>query len=162
MVLRSATVRRLLAPLALLVVFATAACGTGVSATTPSKKPPARQRVSVDDSPGLGEILVNGAGRTLYLFEKDKASSTCTGKCAEDWPPLTTKGKPKAINGAKDSLLGTVVRSGHVKQVTYKGHPLYYYADDKEPGQTNGQDVYQYGGKWYTVSPEGTSIEKES
>lgn len=160
---QAVSARRMLAPLALMVVLATACGGGGGSSASHSHShSPTSDRtaVSVDDSPALGKILVNGKGRTLYLFENDKGSkSTCSGKCADAWPPLTSGGEPKAINGVKASLLGRITRSDGSKQVTYNGHPLYYYAEDKEPGQTNGQDLAQFGAKWYAVSPQGTSVE---
>ena len=79
----------------------------------------------------LGRILVDGGGRTLYLFEKDTSgTSTCDGACAAIWPPLTTKGGPVAGDGAVAAKLGTTERTDGKTEVTYNGHPLYYYAGD--------------------------------
>jgi predicted lipoprotein with Yx(FWY)xxD motif len=107
----------------------------------------------------LGTFLVGAKGMTLYLFEKDKTSkSTCSGQCAQFWPPLLTSGKPKASGKAKSSLLGTTKRSDGKRQVTYKGHPLYYFVQDKKPGDTTGQDFLGFGAKWYVLAPSGKKI----
>jgi len=109
----------------------------------------------------LGRILVNGQGRTLYLFEKDRnGKSACSGKCATFWPPLIAAGKPRATAGAKSSLLGTVRRTDGRLQVTYNHHPLYRFVKDVKQGQTNGQNVDAFGAEWYVLSPAGTKIEK--
>jgi predicted lipoprotein with Yx(FWY)xxD motif len=109
----------------------------------------------------LGTILVDGKGKTLYLFAADKSTkSTCTGACAQAWPPLLTTGSAKAGKGAKKSLLGTTNRSGGKKEVTYNGHPLYYYAGDSKAGQTNGQGLNQFGALWYVLNPAGKQVTK--
>jgi predicted lipoprotein with Yx(FWY)xxD motif len=109
----------------------------------------------------LGRILVNGQGRTLYVFEKDRnGKSACAGKCATFWPPLIATGKPRATAGAKSSLLGTTRRSDGRLQVTYDHHPLYRFAKDVKRGQMNGEGVDAYGAEWYVVSPAGSKIEK--
>ena len=107
----------------------------------------------------LGTILVDARGRTLYLFMKDKRNkSSCSGPCTTYWPPLTTSGRPLARTGAKTSLLATARRSdGHV-QVTYNGHPLYTFLLDKQAGQTAGEGLNEFGGKWYAVSPSGAKV----
>jgi predicted lipoprotein with Yx(FWY)xxD motif len=111
----------------------------------------------------LGTFLVGPNGRTLYLFEKDKTKkSTCSGDCAKAWPPLLTTGKPKASGSAKASLLGTTKRSDGTTQVTYKGHPLYYFIQDKKAGQTKGQGIDGFGAEWYVLSPSGKKIEGKS
>ncbi|WP_028060282.1 COG4315 family predicted lipoprotein [Candidatus Solirubrobacter pratensis] len=108
----------------------------------------------------LGTFLVGPNGRTLYLFEKDKTKkSTCSGACAKAWPPLLTTGKPKASGSAKASLLGTTKRSDGTTQVTYKGHPLYYFIQDTKAGQTKGQGIDGFGAEWYVLSPSGKKIE---
>jgi len=109
----------------------------------------------------LGRILVNGQGRTLYLFEKDRnGKSACAGQCATFWPPLIVTGKPRAAGGAKSSLLGTVRRADGRLQVTYNHHPLYRFAKDVKRGQTNGEGLDAFGAEWYVVSPAGSKIEK--
>jgi predicted lipoprotein with Yx(FWY)xxD motif len=106
--------------------------------------------------------LVDGQGRTLYLFEADKTSkSTCNGACAKNWPPVTTSGKPKAGHGAKASLLGTTKRSDRTTQVTYRGHPVYRFIGDGKPGQTNGQGINAFGAKWYMMSAAGKKIDDD-
>ena len=111
----------------------------------------------------LGTILVDAKGRTLYLFEKDAhGKSACSGQCATFWPPLVTSGKPVAGAGAKASLLGTTRRSDGRLQVTYKRHPLYRFLQDKNAGQTKGEEVKAFGAEWYALSPSGAKVEKES
>jgi predicted lipoprotein with Yx(FWY)xxD motif len=107
----------------------------------------------------LGTFLVDGHGRTLYLFQKDKtARSGCSGACATDWPPLLTSGKATGSGSARKALLGTSKRSDGTTQVTYKGHPLYTYAGDAKAGDTNGQGVSVYGARWYAVTPSGQRV----
>jgi predicted lipoprotein with Yx(FWY)xxD motif len=109
----------------------------------------------------LGRILVDGRGRTLYLFENDKrGSSTCNGACATAWPPLITSGTPRAAAGAKASLLGTSKRKDGRWQVTYDRHPLYTFVKDTKKGQTNGEEVDAFGAEWYAVSAAGAKVEK--
>jgi predicted lipoprotein with Yx(FWY)xxD motif len=116
--------------------------------------------VAVAKSP-LGRILVDGKGITLYDFVKDKGTaSTCYGACAALWPPLTTKGKPVAGRGVRASLLGTTKRKDGKLEVTYNGHPLYYFVTDKKPGQTTGQGVNQFGALWWALSPAGKEIHR--
>jgi predicted lipoprotein with Yx(FWY)xxD motif len=113
-------------------------------------------------SSGLGRILVDGRGRTLYLFEKDKhGRSSCAGRCASFWPPLIASGRPLAIAGAKASLLGTTKRGDGRLQVTYNHHPLYMFVKDTRKGQTNGEAVDAFGAEWYAVSPAGAKVEKK-
>jgi predicted lipoprotein with Yx(FWY)xxD motif len=107
----------------------------------------------------LGKILVNSQGHTLYLFKKDSRNkSTCTGACAEFWPPLRASGKPTAGHGINASKLGTIRRSDGKPQVTYNGHPLYTFQKDTKAGQTNGQGVTAFGASWFTLSPAGNQI----
>jgi predicted lipoprotein with Yx(FWY)xxD motif len=106
-----------------------------------------------------GIVLVDAKSRTLYLFQKDKsAKSRCSGACAADWPPLVTTGKPKASGLVRKSLLGTSKRSDGATQVTYKGHPLYYYSGDAKAGDTNGQGLSAFGARWYAVTPSGRRL----
>jgi predicted lipoprotein with Yx(FWY)xxD motif len=119
-------------------------------------------RVSVAGS-GLGRILVDGRGHTLYVFAKDKnGKSLCAGKCAGFWPPLIASGKPRASAGVNASLLGTTKRTDGRLQITYKHHPLYTFVKDVRKGQTNGEEVDAFGGEWYALSPAGAWIEKTS
>lgn len=111
-------------------------------------------------SSGLGRILVDDKGRTLYLFEADTSSeSTCNDACARAWPPLATSGEPKAGEGVKGDLLGTTTRDDGNTQVTYNDHPLYYYQDDDKPGDTTGQGLDDFGAKWYVLNADGNKVE---
>ena len=108
---------------------------------------------------GLGRILVDGRGHTLYLFAGDKhGNSSCTGQCAGFWPPLIASGRPLATSGAKASLLGTSKRPDGRLQVTYNHHPLYTFVKDTRKGQTNGEAVNAFGAKWYAVSAAGAKV----
>ncbi len=109
----------------------------------------------------LGQIVADGRGRALYLFEKDpKGKSACYGSCAKFWPPLLVKGKPSVGAGTKASLVGVLVRKDGTRQVTYAGHPLYGFVKDEAPGQIAGQGLDFFGGGWYVLSPAGVKIEK--
>jgi predicted lipoprotein with Yx(FWY)xxD motif len=110
---------------------------------------------------GLGRIIVDSRGKTVYLWAHDKrGKSTCNGKCAKAWPALITRGKPRAISGARSALLGTTRRTDGRMQVTYRRHPLYYFAGDKRAGQTAGEGLVAFGGRWYAVSAAGTAVKK--
>jgi predicted lipoprotein with Yx(FWY)xxD motif len=107
----------------------------------------------------LGMILVDGSGRTLYLFEKDQPNqSACAGACAAAWPVDQSSGAPKAGSGVTASMLGTIKRSDNTTQVTYNKHPLYYFQGDSGAGQHNGQGVDAFGAKWYAVGPAGSAV----
>jgi predicted lipoprotein with Yx(FWY)xxD motif len=111
----------------------------------------------------LGRVLVDAHGKTLYLWAHDKtAKSTCYGDCAAYWPPLITRGKPVAGAGANARLLGTTRRSDGRIQVTYAGHPLYYFVKDTKAGQTTGEGLTGFGGRWDPVSATGTAVRKRS
>ena len=111
-------------------------------------------------STGLGKVLVDAQGRTLYLFEADKGTmSACDGACASIWPPVTTKGKPTAGAGLAASKLGTAKRSDGTTGLTYNGHPLYTYAGDTAAGQTRGQGLDDYGAEWYALSARGDKVD---
>jgi len=148
----------------LALLIAAAASFAIVLATTGSINPAsgsssAGAKISVAGS-RLGRILVDARGRTLYLFEKDKGrSSTCYGACASYWPPMTTIGRPRAGVGVNAALLGTTKRRDRKVEVTYAGHPLYYFAGDMKRGDTNGQGLNQFGAGWYVLSPAGRKIE---
>lgn len=155
-----------LAPLSLAVAVAVAGCGgddqpaaaQAASATAAPKHATVKTR-----SGALGTYLVDARGRTLYLFEKDTGKrSTCSGACAQAWPPLITRAKPQAAGGAKASLLSTSRRANGAKQVTYKGHPLYFFAPDTAAGQTKGQGVDGFGALWWVLAPSGKAIESST
>jgi predicted lipoprotein with Yx(FWY)xxD motif len=142
-----------LAALATLASFVAALAGAG--GTTAG-----RVTVAVAKSP-LGRILVDSRGITLYDFPKDRGTtSSCYGACAALWPPLTTKAKPVAGRGVRASLLGTTKRKDGKLEVTYNGHPLYYFVSDRKPGQTTGQGLDQFGAPWWVLSPAGKEIHR--
>ena len=133
-----------------------AACG-GTPTSTPAVTTTAM--LAVADNAQLGKILVDGSGRTLYLFEKDKGTtSSCYGDCAVYWPPVLTEGAAIAGAGINASLLGTTRRTDGTTEVTYGGHPLYYVVTDHNPGDTTGQGVNNFGAPWDVVGPDGQQI----
>ena len=167
-------------PFALLVpavaaVLATAACASSSPyAAAPSAQPsPAPSASPVAVSPAatgteiqvgssrLGQILVDSKGRTVYLFVADSgATSSCnSAACVQYWPPVLTAGAPSAGAGADPALLGTTQRKDGTAQVTYAGHPLYYFITDKKAGDVTGQGINGFGGPWYVVSPSGRQIQ---
>jgi predicted lipoprotein with Yx(FWY)xxD motif len=106
-----------------------------------------------------GRILTDGGGRTLYLFTRERsARSRCYGACAKAWPPLIAHAPLAAGRGARRSLLGTTRRRDGSRQVTYRGHPLYYYVGERRAGEILCQDVTEFGGTWLVVSPGGAAI----
>jgi predicted lipoprotein with Yx(FWY)xxD motif len=151
------------------VALVVAACGGtsgggyGGSSSSATKSSPAKGSSVSLASTKLGKILVDGQGRTLYLFEADKGkSSMCDGACASAWPPLTTAGKPAAGPGVSAAKLGTTKRADGTTGVTYNGHPLYTYAGDQAPGQTTGQGSDSFGAEWYVLSAAGKTVEREA
>jgi predicted lipoprotein with Yx(FWY)xxD motif len=139
--------------------YSVASYGSAAAASASVRSATGATKVGVASS-RLGRIVVDGKGRTLYLFEKDKhGRSACYGACATHWPPLLTHGKPVARHGLKQSLLGTTRRANGSQQVTYGGHPLYRFSLDRKPGQTTGQGLQDFGGGWDVVSPAGKKIE---
>jgi predicted lipoprotein with Yx(FWY)xxD motif len=138
----------------LTVVAAVIAAGVlataGLAATS-------RPTVSLHKTP-LGRVLAGANGRTVYLFTADKGSkSACYGQCAGVWPPLIGA-KPTVGAGLSASKLGTTKRKDGKLQVTYGGHPLYYFAPDKKVGDVNGQGIVHFGGAWWVVSAAGVKI----
>jgi predicted lipoprotein with Yx(FWY)xxD motif len=133
------------------------AYGTSASpAANPASAPTVGLR-----STTLGQILVDGNGRTLYLFAADKsAMSTCNGDCASVWPPLLIGGSPVAGSGVNQSLLSTTTRTDGSHEVVYNGHPLYYFVSDKQAGDATGQALSSFGADWYVLSAAGTKVDK--
>jgi predicted lipoprotein with Yx(FWY)xxD motif len=110
-------------------------------------------------STSLGKILVGANGKTLYLFALDKGTkSKCSGQCATFWPPLLTTGPARGGAGLTMTMLGTTRRSDGKLQVTYHGHPLYFFAEDKKAGQLKGEGFTGFGAKWWAVSPAGAKV----
>jgi predicted lipoprotein with Yx(FWY)xxD motif len=141
-----------------------AACGSSGQSATASSGPPKAVggkpvTLGVANNGGLGKILVDRQGRTLYLFQRDSGTrSACTGACAASWPPLRASHKPVVGSGASASMVTTARRSDGAPQVVYNGHPLYRFSGDKNPGDTNGQGVTAFGALWYAVSPSGDVV----
>jgi len=146
------------------VALAIAGCGgaSGYGTSAPKASPgkaAGGAPVDVIVNPKLGKIVVDAKGRTLYDFAIDKGTtSVCYGACASLWPPYLTKGAPKPGAGASASLLGTTKRRDGTTEVTYGGHPLYYYAPDRTRGQITGQALDQFGAPWYALTPAGREI----
>jgi predicted lipoprotein with Yx(FWY)xxD motif len=133
--------------------------GYGSSGTTPASGVASSVATVSATSTNLGTILVDGGGRTLYLFEKDQSNqSACAGSCAAAWPVDQSSGAPKAGSGVTASMLGTIKRGDNTTQVTYHKHPLYYFQGDSGAGQHNGQGVDAFGAKWYAVTPAGGAV----
>jgi predicted lipoprotein with Yx(FWY)xxD motif len=155
--------RRIMVVIGIAVVaFAVAACGGssggGYGGGSTASSSSGKGSVALA-STKLGKVLVDGSGRTLYLFEADKgAMSKCDGACASAWPPLTTSGKPTAGAGVVAAKLGTAKRADGATGVTYDGHPLYTYAGDGAPGQTTGEGLTDYGAPWYALSAAGKTV----
>ena len=144
-----------------------AACGSSSSSTasaSPSTSPAASPAaagatIAAATNSKLGQILVDGKGITVYLFVKDSGtSSTCYTSCAQIWPPVLTSGPPQAGTGATASLLGTTTRTDGTVEVTYAGHPLYYFVQDKQPGDATGQGIDGFGGLWWVLTPSGAAM----
>jgi predicted lipoprotein with Yx(FWY)xxD motif len=153
-VIRSRPIALLTAALAL--ALSVTACGGGYDDS--GNAGPATT-VGVASAGGLGEILVDSQGRTLYLFEKDAGTtSACSGDCAIDWPPVTTAGRPTVGDGLSASRVGTTTRSDGRTQITYNGHPLYLFRGDLVAGDAYGQGLNSFGAAWYVVSPAGSEI----
>jgi predicted lipoprotein with Yx(FWY)xxD motif len=138
----------------------TSATAAGTSATSSAGGSTGSGTVVTTVHTSLGTILAAGPKRlTVYLFAADTGStSTCSEACAGVWPPVTTTGSPKAEGGAVAADLATTTRTGGTKQVTYKGHPLYYYVSDQQSGETTGQGINSYGALWWVLSAAGTAI----
>jgi predicted lipoprotein with Yx(FWY)xxD motif len=156
-------------------LFAVAIATAALVATACGGSSPSRAAASPSPSPAtssaataatikvattaLGQILVDGNGMTVYLFVADTgASSTCYTSCAALWPPVLTTGAPQAGAGANASLLGTTTRTDGKIEVTYAGHPLYYFVQDKSAGDTTGQGVNSFGALWWVLTAAGAAI----
>jgi predicted lipoprotein with Yx(FWY)xxD motif len=138
----------------------TAAAGSGSTATSSTATSAAAKGTAVSTTKGAdGTFLTGAGGRALYLWVADsKGMSSCSGACAKAWPPLITTGKPAASGSVQASQLGTIKRSDGSEQVTYNGHPLYYFEGDPKSGTTNGQGSDAFGAKWWLVTPAGAAI----
>ena len=149
----------LVAAVAVIVAAAVAVIVATSDATTkPQPTVAAASAISVKQT-SLGPTLVDANGRTLYLFEGDRPSvSTLSAAGQAVWPPFTAAATPRALSGAVAGRIGTVTHPGASAQVTYNGHPLYYYVGDRGPGQTSGQGLNQFGALWYVLGPGGNAV----
>jgi predicted lipoprotein with Yx(FWY)xxD motif len=144
-----------LSALAAVLGFTLTQSGSSAAAVTAS---PSSTVVQTRDT-GLGPILVDSQGRTLYLFAQDTGpASTCGGGCVSVWPPVPVSGVPQAASGASASKISVITGPGGSRQLSYAGHPLYYFAGDDKAGQTRGQAVDEFGAKWYAVDSAGTAV----
>src|SRR5271155_1866210 len=132
---------------------------SGGSASKPKPTPVnGGSAVSVKHT-SLGNTLVDANGRTLYLFQADKPNvSTLSHAGFAVWPAFTAPRKPQAKGGVNAAHIGTIAGPNGSRQVTYYGHPLYYYVGDKKPGTTNGQGLKEFGALWYVLSPSGNAV----
>jgi predicted lipoprotein with Yx(FWY)xxD motif len=152
----------LVVAIAALVIALTSSGTSNASKSARTGTPPA---TAADSALGLrstrlGRILVDSHGRTLYLFEADRPDmSNCSGACQSIWPALTSHGKPRAEGGVRSARIGTIAAGGGQRQVTYAGHPLYYYVADRKPGDTAGQALDQFGAEWYVLGASGRKID---
>jgi len=141
----------------LVAVVAGAAVATAASTTAAKAKPPTLKLRST----GLGKILVDKQGRTLYAFGHDKKNkSRCSGQCAGFWPPATAPKKPTVAKGISKSKLKVIKRGDGSRQLSYNGHPLYRYVGDGKPGDTNGENITAFGGIWRVLSKAGKTVAK--
>jgi predicted lipoprotein with Yx(FWY)xxD motif len=153
------------------VALLVAACGGGSTTSKPSATTPAAPAsttpasstaasVSISAMKGPhGTYLTGASGRALYLWVADSnGQSACMGACAKAWTPVVSSSTPTVSGGVNASDLGTTTRPDRTKQVTYKGHPLYYFIADPTAGTTHGQGNNGFGAKWWLVSPSGTAI----
>jgi predicted lipoprotein with Yx(FWY)xxD motif len=129
---------------------------TGAEAAAPRRRAAAARGTTITlRRSQFGPMLFNARRQAIYIFQNDRRNRTvCYGECAKAWPPVYTKGRPRAANGVRASLLGTIRRRGGRRQVTYAGKPLYYYAHEG-PGQVRCHNVRLNGGLWWVVGRDG-------
>jgi predicted lipoprotein with Yx(FWY)xxD motif len=162
---------------ALVMAVLVAGCGSGSSSSStsnsnstvakttstpaPPKPPPNAEEgtvfVSLGSAKGLGQVLVDSEGHTLYAFSGDHGETiACEGACTKAWPPLLDEsGEPQPSNGTAAARLGTIERPDGTTQVTYAGHPLYEFGGDKSPGEANGNGQSAFGGTWTALKGSG-------
>lgn len=148
---------------------------SAAAATAAQSTPASTQTAAASSTPASGTAVVVSSKHakpgtvldagpkklTVYMFEGDKgASSSCSGACAQVWPPVTTSAAATAGGAAVSADLGTITRADGTKQVTYKGHPLYFFEKDKDSGDAYGQGVVGFGASWYVIAPSGKKIDE--
>jgi predicted lipoprotein with Yx(FWY)xxD motif len=143
------------------VALIAAGCGGGSSSSSsPTSSGPGGKptTVSATEVPEFGAVLVDSKGLTVYSFGKDQGTtSSCYGGCEEAWPPVIVHGAPTIGEGASSSEVGTTKRKDGTTQVTYAGHPLYTFVEDKSPGEANGIGVTAFGGEWNALNESGAA-----
>lgn len=147
--------RKLSLPILVVIIAAVVGVFVSTSGGSTRKLQPAGSSISLTQT-SVGKALGDANGRTLYLFASDKpdrSSLSAAGRAV--WPPFIAKTRPHATSGVAAGLIGTVSTTG---QVTYKGHPLYYFVGDKSPGQARGQGLDEFGARWYVLSSSGSAI----
>jgi predicted lipoprotein with Yx(FWY)xxD motif len=139
----------------------TGAGAENASATTSSEGGSGAGTIDGAEVQGLGSVLVDAEGMTVYLFTPDEGgtASTCYGSCEAAWPPVLSEGRPTAGEGASSSALGTTKRKDGSTQVTYEGHPLYTFSGDEAPGEANGQEL---DGTWFALDEAGTAVQGQA
>ncbi len=139
-----------------------AASGSGSSAVSGTPVSDKTLQISIMSGKD-GRYLAGPGGRAIYLWVADsRDKSHCSGACAKFWPPVLSKSKPSAGSGVRASDLGTIAHSGGERQVTYNGHPLYYFLEDSHRGMIKGEGNNGFGAKWWLVSPSGAAITHSS
>jgi predicted lipoprotein with Yx(FWY)xxD motif len=145
--------------LALLLVV----CSSAIAATRGASARRADSATLELRETGLGKILTNASGFTVFEFTKDKKKRdvcmTISG-CTETWPPLIVSGSPVAGSGVSQSLLGTTKLTGGEEQVTYAGRPVYLYRGDSGPEETSYVGVKEFGGTWYALNAKGKAVKQ--
>jgi predicted lipoprotein with Yx(FWY)xxD motif len=142
--------------LAAAIVAITSACSSSGGSDHSGAVPSATGKAISAQSTSLGTVLVDGHGRTVYVFANDKTNkSTCNGACAGDWPPVAAPSPLPASGPGVSGAIGATTRSDGKRQLTVGGHPLYTFSGDSAAGQTNGQGLTLNGGLWTVVSPAG-------
>jgi predicted lipoprotein with Yx(FWY)xxD motif len=152
---------RLSLPVVVVIVAAVIAVVVSAAGGSTKKAHPAvaaNSAISIKQT-SLGNALADGNGRSLYLFAGDKPNvSTLSRAGRAFWPPFTSIVRPSAIGGALAGKIGQVSGASGARQVSYNGHPLYYFVGDHQPGQTTGQGLNQFGARWYVLSATGAAI----
>jgi predicted lipoprotein with Yx(FWY)xxD motif len=147
----------------------TTAAGTAIDSSAAAAQPAADSAVAAapavalgtDSAGGVGKYITDASGRTVYAFMKDtKNVSTCADACAAAWPPLGASTAASTDASVKAAMVGVITRADNKNQTTYNGIPVYYYEDDKKPGDVKGQGKNEFGGLWYVVSPSGQSVKR--
>ena len=166
--LRASTAAGLVGVALLAAACGSSSTGSSSSSTAAAASPTATATVSHAAATGAalgtakapaGTYLTGASGRAVYLWVADSnGRSNCSGACAQVWPPVLTKVKPTVSHGLSAGNVSTITRSDGTEQVTYKGHPLYYFVQDPSAGTTKGQGSDSFGAKWWLVTPAGAAI----